>query len=277
VTSAFFEPTPDPDRFVGTDNCHAPWSPSLQHGGPPSALLIRTIQRLPTSIGGPAQISRFTVDILGPVPVGEVTVTARVVRPGRTVELVEAELAAGGRTAMSARAWRIRVTELDLPVPAGVVPVAGKLPGFPYGAVDPPALPPEPGPGEYAVPMWNTGFAKAVEWRFITGDVAGGSPATVWARPRIDLVAGESPSPLSRLVMLSDAGNGVSRVLDVDTWWFINTELTVHLHRQPEGDWFLLAARSTLEANGTGLAETELFDAAGRVGRAAQSLMVGPR
>jgi hypothetical protein len=125
--------------------------------------------------------------------------------------------------------------------------------------------------------MWNTGYADAVDWRFVTGSSEGNSPATAWARPRVDLVAGEEPTPLPRLLLLADAGNGLSRVLDIDAWWFINTELTVHLHRQPVGDWFLVAARSTVEANGTGLAETELFDRTGRVGRGAQSLLVGPR
>jgi acyl-CoA thioesterase len=69
----------------------------------------------------------------------------------------------------------------------------------------------------------------------------------------------------------------LSRVLDVDAWWFINTELTVHVHRQPSSEWLLLCARSTVEANGTGLTETELYDTAGRVGRAGQALLVGPR
>jgi hypothetical protein len=277
VTRAFFEPTGDPDRFVGTSHCHAPWSPALQHGGPPSALLIRSIERLPSSVDGDAQIARFTVEILGPVPVGEVEVTSRIVRRGRTVELVEAELVAGGRPAMIARAWRMRVARVDLPVPTGVVPVPDDLPGFPQGKVDPPPVPPDRGSGPYAIAMWNTGYADAMEWRFVTGGPGGDGPAAVWARPRIPLVAGETPSPLSRLLLLADAGNGVSRVLDVDAWWFINTELTVHLHRQPAGDWLLLVARSILETNGSGLAETELFDTQGRVGRGAQSLLVGPR
>jgi hypothetical protein len=239
-------------------------------------LLVRATERLASSIDGPTQITRFTTEILGPVPIGEVSVAASISRPGRRVELVEARLdVPPGRTVMTARAWRVRMETLDLPVPAGVRPVHEAVPGFPSGEVVVPARPERA--GDLHLAMWNTGYADSVEWRFVTGGEDGGGPVTVWARPRVDLVAGETASPLSRLLLLADTGNGLSRVLDVDTWWFINTELTVHVHRQPVGEWFLLAARSTLEVTGNGLTETELYDQEGRVGRAAQALLVGRR
>ena len=275
MPSAFYEPTDDPARFAGTPSCAGAWSESLQHGGPPAALLVRTIERLRSTIDGPTQITRFTAEILGPVPIGEVTVSATVSRPGRRVELVEARLDAGGRPAVAARAWRVRVADLDLPVPTGVIAVPDEMPGFGRAHYDVPPLPAKAQP--FRLPMWNTGYADAIEWRFVIGSEEGNSPAVVWARPRVDLVAGETQSPMSRLLLLADTGNGLSRMLDVDTWWFINTELTVHTHRQPVGDWLLLAARSTVESGGAGMTETELFDAHGRVGRAAQALMVGPR
>jgi hypothetical protein len=276
MSSAFFEPTDDPSRFATTSHCSSAWATTLQHGGPPAALLVRTVERCASSIEGPTQITRCTVDIFGPLPIAEVTATAHVVRPGRRVELVEASLEVGGRTAMVARAWRMRIAELDLPVPAGVVAVQQDVPGFPRGAVHLPPIP-EPSATSYSLDIWNRGYADAVDWRFVVGSPEGGQPATVWARPRIDLVTGEVTTPMSRLLLLADTGNGLSRVLDIDTWWFINTELTVHVHRQPSSEWILLAARSTVESNGTGMTETELYDERGRVGRAAQALMVGPR
>jgi Thioesterase-like superfamily len=276
MSSAFFEPSDDPHRFTTTSHCSSAWSTELQHGGPPAALLVRTIEGCPSSIDGPTQIARFTVDILGPLPIEPVTVAAHVVRPGRRVELVEASLEAGARTAMVARAWRMRVADLELPVPSGVVAVEQDVPGFPRGPVRIPPIPQQP-TTSYALDIWNRGYADAIDWRFVVGRPEGGQPATVWARPRIDLVAGESMSPTSRLLLLADTGNGLSRILDIDTWWFINTELTVHIHRQPSTEWILLAARSTVESNGTGVTETELSDEHGRVARVAQALMVGPR
>jgi hypothetical protein len=66
-------------------------------------------------------------------------------------------------------------------------------------------------------------------------------------------------------------------MLDVTRWWFINTELTVHLHREPAGEWLCLRSSSILGETGVGLAESELYDESGRVGRGAQALLVGPR
>jgi len=260
---AFFLPTPEPDVFVATRRTEGLWTPQTQHAGPPSALLTRAIERLTPSIEGPSQLTRLTVEILGPVPTGEVRVSAAVTRPGRTVELVEGELEAGGRVAMRVRAWRIRTTELSLP--AGV---DGHLP-------PPPAIP--EAVADFRDTSWADVYLGAVEWRFIVGHLQDPGPATVWTRLRIPLVAGEDPTPTQRLVAVADSGNGLSSLLSFDDWWFINTDLSIHLHRVPVGEWIYVSARSTLDRPGVGLAETELFDRAGRVGRGAQSLMVGPR
>lgn len=263
MADAFYLPTDDPQRFVATESTAGPWDLRLQHAGPPSALVTRAVEAAPSSVPGATQLARLTVEILGPVPVGEVTVRAEVVRPGRSVELVEAELLADGRPALRARAWRMRRFPVGLP--AGVTP--------------PPIAPPPRPVGESAITAtpWQAGYLRAIEWRFVEGHFEQPGPAAVWARQRVPLVAGEQPSPVQRLVVVADSGNGLSRLLDLDSWWFINTELTVHLHRPPSGEWIFVRARTTLDGDGCGLAETELADDAGTVGRGAQALMVGPR
>jgi hypothetical protein len=263
VDAAFFLPTDDPDRFVSTGNTVGPWAAGLQHAGPPSALVARAVERLPSTVDGPAQVARLTVEILGAVPVADLTVRAAVARSGRSVELVEAELLAGDRAVLRARAWRIRHARLDLP------------PGA-RGAPEP--APPRPAASvPFTDPVWRGGYLDAVEWRFVSGTFERTGPATVWARQRVPLVAGEEPSPLQRLALIADSGNGISRVLEVGSWWFINTELTLHLHRAPAGAWMCLRARTVLGESGMGLAETLLYDERGPLGRGAQALMVGPR
>ena len=259
---AFYRPTADPAVFEPTRRTEGLWNAKVQHAGPPSALLVREIERLESSIPGPSQVTRFTVEILGPVPTDEVRVRAVVERPGRTVELVTAELLAGGRPALRARAWRIRSAEVDLPQD-----VLEELPG--------PPVPDEV--ASFREASWTESYLGAVEFRFVDGHFQDPGPATVWTRLRIPLVAGEDATPLQRLVAVADSGNGLSSLLDFDEWWFINTDLSLHLHRQPEGEWICVDARSTLDPSGIGLAETQLFDRRGRVGRGAQSLMVGPR
>jgi hypothetical protein len=262
-------------RVWAGPSCVGPWDPQAQHGGPPAALLGRTVERLGS---WPGTVARIGLDILGPVPLGELEVGGSVLRPGRRVELVAAELRSAGRTVMTARAWRIRTEPLDLPADAGAVPDA----------------PPGPGPGALSEAEltasvrasadalagggWSSGFLSSMAWHFLDGGFHQVGPATVWARPLVELVEGEAVSPLQRLLLLADCGNGVSSVLDLRRWLFINPELTVHLQRYPDGDWLCLQARTMLSpATGTGVAEGRLWDAHGVVGRASQALLVAPR
>ncbi|MGH2802653.1 MAG: thioesterase family protein, partial [Thermoleophilaceae bacterium] len=81
--------------------------------------------------------------------------------------------------------------------------------------------------------------------------------------------------PLERVLVAADSGNGVSSALDWREHLFINTELSVHLMRPLAGEWVCLDAVTRVD--GLGLAETTLWDEDGRVGRAAQILLVRPR
>jgi hypothetical protein len=122
----------------------------------------------------------------------------------------------------------------------------------------------------------EVGYHTAMEFRFVTGAFLELGPATVWARMRHPLVAGEAPSPLSRALVAADSGNGVSASLDYQQWRFINPDLTVYLLRHPAGDWVALEAATTAAA-GIGLADAALHDEQGPIGRSAQALFVDRR
>ncbi len=194
------------------------------------------------------------------MPVGELEVRARVLRPGRSVELVEAVLSADGRDAARAAAWRVRRTEQEGVPPRHAVPP-------PLPDVQPAALPSG---------GWVDGYLSAVEWRFVAGRFDEQGPATVWSRLLHPLVPGEQPSPLQRVLAVADSGNGLSSELDL-SWHFINPELTVHLHREAVGEWVCLDAQTAISRGGAGLATTVLSDLDGPVGVGAQSLLVAPR
>ena len=98
----------------------------------------------------------------------------------------------------------------------------------------------------------------------------------MWLRLRHPLLPGEAPSPLTRVLIAADSGNGVSAVLDWRRFVFVNPDLTVHLHREPAGEWVCLAARTTLDAAG-GLAESTIHDRHGPVARGLQTLFVAQR
>jgi hypothetical protein len=240
-----------------TEHTVGPWAPTDQHAGPPAALLVRELE---SALPDGGWLARVTVDLLGAVPVAELGLRSRVVRPGRAVQLAEAELVAGGRVVARAGAWWYRLGDT----------AAVALP------TDPPP-PPLPGPRTDDRPAWPGGYLHAMEWRWVAGHFADPGPATVWSRMRIPLVEGEEPTPTQRVLATADSGNGASSTLSPDSWLFVNTELTVHLVRPPVGEWICLDAVTAIGSAGGGLATSRLSDVDGPVGRGAQALVVRPR
>lgn len=256
--SAFYEPLGD-GRFSSSEHTAGPWSPDSQHLGPPSALLTRAWEQVPAA--APMAIARVAIEILGPVPVAELTVSASVERAGRSVELLAGEIIAGSRTVVRGRAWRILQSDSS-----SVATGSGDA-----------LAPPETGRPLDRPPGWGSGYVDAMEWRALRGSFGEPGPATVWGRQGVGLVAGEEPTGLQRLLTVADSGNGVSNRLNPSEWWFINTELTVHVHREPEGEWIGLDATTVIGPHGIGTALSTLHDQHGPVGSGAQALMVRPR
>ncbi len=96
-----------------------------------------------------------------------------------------------------------------------------------------------------------------------------------WARLLVPVVPGEEPTPWQRAVGIADFGNGLSAVVPFDgTSLFINPDLTVHLWREPVGEWIGLDAVTRTSPTGIGLAESAVWDRSGRVGRSLQSLFL---
>lgn len=251
----------DGQRFRATFSTTGPWFADVQHVGPPSALLVRALERCDPRPD--AMIARVTVEVLGPVPAGEVTVRAEVERPGRGIALLAAEMTAGGRAVLRARAWRLALGDT----------AAVATPG------DEAPLPPaeELRAREEHPPGWLPGFIDALEWRWVAGGLGEPGPGAVWTRPRVPLVEGAEASPLQRLMLVADSGNGAAAPLDVREWLFVNTELTVHLYRPPAGEWLGVAARTTVGPQGVGTVVGILHDADGPVGRSAQCLVIRRR
>jgi acyl-CoA thioesterase len=98
-----------------------------------------------------------------------------------------------------------------------------------------------------------------------------------WFRQRVPLVEGEDPSPLCRLIVAADSGNGISAVLPFRDHLFANIDLSVHLAREPAGEWICLDARTRVSSDGIGFTESSLWDEGGRIGVATQSLLVARR
>ncbi|MGN6256905.1 MAG: thioesterase family protein [Solirubrobacterales bacterium] len=261
MLDAFYER--DGDLFRATELTRGPWDPGAQHAGPPAALLGYALEGLPDA--EQFQVGRVTFEILRSVPIAPVRVQARVARPGRRVQMLEAELSdVEGEVLMRARAWRIRTAEVEIPAEA-LVPI------------QPPSPPEEGTVSEFFPTDQEHGYHTAMELRFIAGSFTESGPATVWLRMRQPLVAGEEPTPLQRTLVVADVGNGVSASLDFRRFLFINVDLTVQLERMPVGEWVGIEAVTLPQPNGIGTAESVLFDQRGRIGRGLQTLLISER
>ena len=250
------------EEFAPTELTRGPWDADAQHAGPPAALLGRAVERLGGG-GAPMRVGRITYEILRPVPLAPLRVDAAIVRDGRRVRLAEATMRAGGSEVVRARAWLLREQEVGLP------------PGLERET--PPDRPEDGVPSEFFPTGADVGYHTAVEYRFIRGAFLEAGPAQVWMRSLAPLVAGEELSPLQRVLVVADSGNGVSATLDWRRFIFINVDLTVHLERMPVGEWVCVDAVTRPTASGVGSAESQLSDRAGRIGRAVQTLLFAER
>ena len=73
------------------------------------------------------------------------------------------------------------------------------------------------------------------------------------------------------------AQSAVHRNLPLADWSFRNAELTLHLAREPVGTWVGARCESVVQPIGAGFNAADLFDADGRMGRSAASIIVEPR
>ena len=258
MRGSFYEPL-GAGSYRATEATAGPWSPDAEHGGPPSALAARELERHEPT--GNTRLARVAVDILRPVPLGVLTSRTRMLRPGKRVALLETVLAAEGQDVLVARGWRIAASES--------APVVGS--GDPVPAIPADGLPPR-FPGGH-----HDGYLSEIDWRFVSGNFNQPGPCRVWARPRIPLLPDEELSPMCRTLLVADSGSGISMAVDPTRFTFMNVDLTVILHRDPVGDFVLLDARTTMGGTGTGLAETRLADTCGFIGSGLQTLLVAPR
>ncbi len=251
-------------RYHASVLTRGPWHPEHQHAGPPIALVCRAIEH--TAAGqGLTHIARLTANLLRPVPIGELVIEVITDYAGRNAGHFSARIIAGGKEV--ARFTALAQRENDVPIPDG-------LPGHPLATA--PKSPAESTPCTFPFAGKHVGYADLVETRIAHGKMFSG-PCAVWFRMRHPLLDGELPSDYQRVAVAADSGNGISAILDPESFIFVNSDLTINLLRRPQGEWICLDARTHLGPNGTGLAESALYDVHGLIGRAMQSLAVSRR
>jgi Acyl-CoA thioesterase C-terminal domain/Acyl-CoA thioesterase N-terminal domain len=247
------------DTYTATELALGPWAPGALHGGAPAALIAHVLTE---SAPDPAlRLARVTYEFVRPVPMGPLALRVEQIRPGRRMSLLDAFLTdAHGTEVTRARGLLLRPAEIDA------------------AALDPP---PFPGPEAGEVNDWSEErpmFAThAMEIRFVQGRFRKPGPSTAWFRLRAPLIAGEATFGQDRAAAAGDFGNGIASTLSWSEHVFINPDLTLYLEREPVDEWVALQSEMRVLAGSVSVAESILWDRRGRIGRAVQSLLVGPR
>lgn len=248
----------DEHRYVPTEHASGAWQPGELHFSPLGGLIVHELDLHRAAAGATGSLSRVSFDILGFLGMGECEIRVETIRPGRTIELVEAVAAIDGRDVVRARAWYL--ADYDTSSVEGGAP--------------PPLPSPEALPSTGLDESWPGGFVASLDAR-VVGEVQPGR-ATVWVsspHPILD----EPVSAHAAFVSLVDAANGVAiRVLPTQ-WVYPNVDLTIHLYRQPTGRWVGLDTAVTFGPSGQGVTASTLHDVSGAVGFAHQQLTVRPR
>ena len=249
----------DEHRYRPTPHVGGGWDPDEQHFSPLGGLVVHAIDRfLAVRPDTGMVLGRISFDILGRLAMDACEIRVETVRPGRTVELIGATVLIAGRAVARARAWFL--TSLDTTAVAGG---------------EPDRLAPPEGLASWPMrPMWPGGFVASLDVRPLTPPRPGRT--TAWVSTGLDLVAGETVSPLASYIALIDIANAIAARQSPATWMFPNVDLTIHLHRQPHGSWTGLDTTVVFGPTGQGITSTVLHDLTGPVGHAQQILTVRP-
>lgn len=244
--------------YRSTVHAQGAWNPHEQHMAPATGILVHEMELFaPRS---DMRMARVSLDIYGIIHGGEFEVKTRLLRPGRTIELIEAEMVSQGRTCIVARGWRL--TTLDSSVVAASEDAS---------VLNPAELEPFIG-----MTPWPGGYIEGLEFRAAAGHRPG--KGVVWMRNNFEMVDGVATSDMVRLLGMIDTANGVAPRVEPGpaSWMFPNVDLQIHMYRAPAGEWLGLEAQQTYGADGIGLTSAVLHDVHGPFGRSEQILTVRP-
>lgn len=248
----FYERTGD--LYQPTHLARSPWEKGKQNGVGLGGLAVMLIEQVPTPV--PMTTARLTIDILGAVPRGPTEGRTRVVREGKRLQLVESELLVDGRVGARASALRARIADTPVYSEEGAYP--------PPETVEPCQF------------MDRRAFGGVMETHMIRGTLGTTGPKALWVRFGHEHVAGTPLSPLVRVASIADFGGGLGTMLDRRAWTSANLDITVHLVREPEGEWLLCDASTASDGLGFARSDMVIADRRGPFARAHQILFVAP-
>jgi hypothetical protein len=247
------------DRFQPTRAGVGPWDPNSLHGRLIVGLLGAEIER---QYGGPDYMpARLTVDMYKLPDLSPVEVVTRVVKDGYRLKVVDAEFISAGVSAGRATCQLLRKTE-NAPGTVWRPPA--------WDAPKPDDIAPPPDPRAALGGMWAM--------RPIDGEF--GKPATrprkTWMKEVRELVGGEPLTPFARVAVAADFASPFANSGDQGLG-YINSDVTVYLHREPAGEWIGFEVADHGATAGVAVAHCRVHDEEGPIGWASCTALAQQR
>ena len=256
--SAYFHRVDD-TRFRPSDLVRGAWNPQEMHIAPALGLLTHAVERHHRQVHDDGmRAARMSFDILGTIPIDVVDVEVRVLRPGRTIELVEATLSHGGRPAVLGRVWMMATRDTS-------ALRGGAMPAMPH---------PETMEQWQPSDVWDGAFVGSID--ILRREEAPGR-GQAWLRPQLPLLDSEPVSLTARALGVLDVANGIAVRVPPTAAMYPNLDLTAHLAGEPRGEWIGLDTAVTFGPDGVGLTHSIVHDETGPIGAVEQILTVRPR
>ena len=243
------------DLYRPTPASRGPWSPTSLHGRVVAGLLASAIER---QFGGPDFIpARFTIDMFRLPDLSAAEVAVRPVRDGHRIKVIDAEYSVGGVSMARATCQLLRKTQN----PDGTVWTPP-----PWDAPRPDDLPADARNGMGG--MWTT--------RPISGGFGAVGQKRLWMSEVRELIDGEALTPFVRVALAADFASPFANSGDKGLAW-INTDITLYLHRLPATKWIGLEVKNHGADAGVAIGECWLLDEEGAIGTSTVAALVQRR
>lgn len=248
-------------HYLPTKHAQGAWNEHEQHMAPATGIIAHELALFSPKPN--LRIARLGLDILGLIPLKEFTITTQIIRPGKTIELVESVMSSGGRDCIVARAWRL-LTQDTSPIAGLEDKALCKLP--------------EQLDSWEGMKVWPGGFIESIS--VVADAKRRAGKGVVWLTTDLDMVEREATIDFVRIMGLVDTANGVvpraGAAMSDMQWAFPNTDLQIHMHRLPQGKWLGIEAVQQYGDDGIGLTSAVLHDIKGPFGRSEQILTLRP-
>ncbi len=258
---------PDGDDYVATILTQGGWDPNAANGGMVLALLGHCLDDVPTL--APMVLSRFTADLVRPVPIGRrLHIVPSIVREGKKIQVVQLVLLSEGVEYVRATALRVRaldVSDIDnLPKSSSDARPADAIVG-PHESVS------------YSKSaLGEVGFLCAID--MLQAPMRTGPGFGVWIKFNTPVVAGSPMRPNARLVAVLDFVNLINVDFGRADLSMINADVTGHILRPPISDWIAITGDTRFHAqSGRGVSTATLSDDDGIFAVASTSQLIQHR